>query len=96
MLKSLIETYRRTRKYGTLVESPKDRLGSLTYKLFASETLPNILLGVALGFSIQSTVAVAWAAYFLSVVNYVVAKEVYHAAMKARNRFEDNPDPGVY
>lgn len=97
-LARVIETYRRTRKYGDLYDSPADRLGELLVVLFSSRELPNILLGGAITLTLTAswpTVALAWAIYALSVVNYVIAEEIICAARAARQRFDDDPR-GIY
>lgn len=95
--------YRQTREYSRLTDSPVDRLRTLLYQLFASQTLPNILLGGAITMTIQTLTGdiptiqptVAWSVYLLSVLNYVVAHEVHAAAKVASQRFEDDPR-GIY
>lgn len=81
-----------------LVESPRDRLETVTLGLVADRTLPNVLLGAALTASIQLSVgmvgwplpAVSAACWLLSVVLYAWADEV-KAALEERRRRESNP-----
>lgn len=102
-IQRLKRTYRITRDYGSLKDSPRDRLQGLLIHLFKSRELPNIILGGALSFSISAGVGsaswtaagLAWVVWLVSLANYVIAEEVV-AAYKAYNQeFHDN-SPGIY
>lgn len=97
------ETYRTTREYGRLTDSPRDRLKDLAFHLFSSRELPNIVLGGAISASIAAwvgsvppaAVALAWGAWVGAVVNYLIAQEIALAYRVAAQRFEDDPR-GIY
>lgn len=91
--------YRLISVYGTLTDTPADRLKSLLFTLFAADGLPNILLGFALSATISywfgetpAPAALAgWTFFVLSLVNYIVAQEVITAAKAAAREFDDEP-----
>lgn len=99
MFDRIVTVYRRTRRYSTLTESPKDRVFSLAVHLLASNELPIIMLGISIGTTIEgyaggvpsAGVAASWILFVLALLIYVVSKEVIYAARAAREEFGDDP-----
>lgn len=96
---NLKQTYRTWRQYSEFQDSPYERLHELSFNLFASRELPNIILGGAISSTLTAAFTnvtillpvAAWAVWVLSVINYMAAQEVIYAYKAASREFDDEP-----